>query len=316
MYEKILKELLHLKETAEMSNDTTRKQNDLKSINFLLNNYDYINEYDEPVYEITGKEFFKYISLAPLASWSMFHGMYSTNIRNKDGEIKKHILYRTWHNGKDEQYYTYTLICDHGEEKEIIHDAKAVVKIDSSVIIGDIGVRCEKCNEVIPLDEINIVKEPVYTEISRKIFYEGNKIAISRVQMNRIKTKHKTVISKYIDKRFTFNLETGRTYRLYEFDIIAKKVVNKKRSPFCAISLRQPLNYGDLVITVNEMFKIGYEIEKCVNDPDIIPFDEYVDTYIKELANAKKYKPLSEDIFDDNDKHLTLKRVEIANLLY
>ena len=313
MRENILEKLIYLKTKAEISDDIPVKQNKLKSINFLLNNYDYINECHEPVYELTGKEFFEYIDTTPLMSWSMFHNLYSTSIRDENGEIKEHILFGTWH--KEEKYYTYNLICNHGEEKEIIHDAKVVVKINTDTTIDDVGVICEKCNKIIPLDKINIVREPVRTDISRKLFYNENKIAISRIQMSRIKAKHETVITKCIDKKFTFNLETGRTYRLYEFDTNAKKAVNKKQSPFCAISLKEPFNYKDLIITVNEMFEIGYKIEKCVNDPDIIPFDEYVDTYIKELTNAKKHRPISEDIYENNDKCLFLRKIEIANLL-
>ena len=163
--------------------------------------------------------------------------------------------------------------------------------IEDKLYIEDEGILYN--NEIVPLHKINIMcqfydmRHEIVT--SEQVFFDENKITFSTIRLKRIATKN-GIITKHINNRVVMNLKTGRTYRLNEFDLATKKVVNKKRHPFVSLSA-WTLNWTNLNINKlakSEFNKIGKAIEESVNDKDIIPFNEY----IKDTENIQELQVL------------------------
>lgn len=163
--------------------------------------------------------------------------------------------------------------------------------IEDKLYIEDEGILYN--NEIVSLHKINIMCQ-FYDmrheiETSGQVFFDENKITFSTITLKRIATKN-GIITKHINNRVVMNLKTGRTYRLNEFDLATKKVVNKKRHPFISLSA-WTLNWTSLGINKlaeSEFNKIGKAIEESVNDKDIIPFNEY----IKDTTNIDELQVL------------------------
>lgn len=157
------------------------------------------------------------------------------------------------------------------------------------LLMNDYGVYYN--GQVIPLHQVNIICQYYnmrhQATLSNKVFYDDNKITFSSIVMSRIATNN-GLITKQINKRIVMNIETGKTYKLNDFDLIAKKKCNLKFSPFMCLSawlLRQTPYGCEVDIDGKDFYKIGETIQEKAGE-DAIPFAKYEkDANIRNVHN-------------------------------
>ena len=261
------------------------------SLAFITNEY---CRYDEEIgklyYEISFHDIQKYnfssfLNRNHYDSFSVgkYYETGMTYYEDNEKKLKRYILafYTKEDEYNDDEVRKIEFVDRHNKITVTQDDIKLVFSvslIEDKMYIEDEGILYN--DEIVSLDKINIMCQ-FYdmrheTETSRKIFYDETKITFSTITMKRIATKN-GIITKHINSRTVMNLATGRTYKLNDYDLIAKRKTDLKRRPFMCLTAWNSnwLCTGVSTITAEDFNKIGKTIEKAVNDKDVIPFEEY-----------------------------------------
>lgn len=264
-------------------------------ISFIKDNMEPVEDCEDAVYlkmsidDLLKRHFYDF-----MASYDYGDLCRGTTVKNCAGQFKPCVL-SVYHNPEEE--ITKVEMYDR-ETKQRTDDIYAIIKIRYNENINqklEIVERKFVVNEeMIDNEDINIVMRgtPAGTLLGQSVFYDDNKITISELSLERRATKN-GLINKSINRRVVFNIETGLTYKLADFDTTIRKRINTKRDPFRCItawSLRYP-GFDALNISNDELYAIGHAIEEYIDDPNAIPFDEYVkghlsksDAYLKSGA--------------------------------
>lgn len=251
------------------------------SLDYLLNeSIQYEESADTAFYKMSFKELQKYsfdnITHAAHYDLMCIGNNYETGMKN-GAEFKPYILiFYNKRNGVEGGHYIEFI---DRANKIKIPDVELVFTVTGEeLILDDYGVYYN--GQIIPLHQVNIICQ-FYdmrheATLSSKVFYDNNKITFSKIVMSRIATNN-GLITKQINKRVVMNIETGRTYKLNDYDLLAKKKVNLKRSPFICVSswlLRQASFGCEVDIDKEDLYKIGKAIQEQAGE-DAIPFEKY-----------------------------------------
>lgn len=170
-------------------------------------------------------------------------------------------------------------------------------------------ITCPTCNrelDFVDTSNILMIKNGMTPTISRHVFdLDKEKITIAIVD-----TKFGVFGDKYkkrnISRKIVINTRTGRSYKIPDYDIDAKKRLSTIEQLSIA-SAQMHSNYFKL--TIKEFFSIGYAIEKNIKEfePEkakyIIPFHKYLIDSIKDANLSNKEETVNEMIntyFGDN----------------
>lgn len=258
--------------------------NEIVSLNFLMNNS---IKYEEPTdtafYKISFKDADKKYCFHRIAREAHYDLMcagcnYETGMRD-GAEFKPYILtFYNKRNGVEGGHYIELIDRANKVKTPDVELVFTLTKTDEELILDDYGVYYD--GQIIPLHKVNIICQFYNMRheatLSSKVFYDDNKITFSKIVMSRIATNN-GLITKQINKRVVMNIETGRTYKLNDYDLLAKKKVNLKHSPFICVSswlLRQTSFGCDVDIETEDLYKIGKAIQEQAGK-DAIPFEKY-----------------------------------------
>ena len=250
-------------------------------ISFIKDNMEPVEDCEDAVYlkmsidDLLKRHFYDFMS-----SRGNYGDLYrGTTVKNCAGQFKPFVL-SVYYNPEEE--ITKVEMYDR-ETKQRTDDIYAIIKIRYNENINQkleiVDRKFVVNEEMIDNEDINIVMRgtPAGTLLGQKIFYDNNKITISELSLERRATQN-GLINKSINRRIVFNIETGLTYKLADFDTTTRKRINTKRDPFRCItawSLKHP-GFNTFNISDDELYAIGHAIEEHIDDPDVIPFDEYV----------------------------------------
>lgn len=253
-------------------------------ISFIKDNYEPVEGCDDAIYlKMTMKDLLTRHFYDFMTSYDFGDLYRGTSIKNGAGQFKPCVL-SVYHDPEEE--ITKVEMYDR-ETKQKTDNIHAIIKI---VYNENLNLKLEIVDrkfvvneEMIDNEDVNIVLRgtPDGTSLGQNIFYDDNKITISELSLVRRATKN-GLINKTINRRVVFNIETGMTYKLTDFDTIRKKRINVKKDPFRCITAwtcKQPGSHG-LNVTDEELYAIGHAIEEYVEDSDIIPFDKYVEEHL------------------------------------
>lgn len=276
----VFTELNEIKERDIEENDLY--SDEILSLDFLINNsIKYEEPSDTAFYKVSFRDAEKKYCFDRIAREAHYDLMcaghnYETGMRN-GAEFKPYILI----------FYNKRNGVENGHCIEFIDRANKIKTSDvelvftvtgEELVLDDYGVYYD--GQIIPLHQVNMICQFYNmrheTTLSSKVFYDDNKITFSRIVMSRIATNN-GLITKQINKRVVMNIETGKTYKLNDYDLLAKKKVNVKRSPFMCVSswlLRQASFGCDVDIDTEDLFKIGKAIQEQAGK-DAIPFEKY-----------------------------------------
>lgn len=255
---------------------------EILSLDFLMNNsIKYEEPSDTAFYKVSFRDAEKKYCFDRLVREAHYDLMcignnYETGMKN-GAEFKPYILI----------FYNKRNGAENGHCIEFIDRANKIKTSDvelvftvtgEELVLDDYGVYYD--GQIIPLHQVNIICQFYNMRheatLSSKVFYDDNKITFSRIVMSRIATNN-GLITKQINKRVVMNIETGKTYKLNDYDLLAKKKVNVKRSPFMCVSswlLRQASFGCDVDIDTEDLHKIGKAIQEQAGE-DAIPFEKY-----------------------------------------
>lgn len=255
---------------------------EILSLDFLMNNsIKYEEPSDTAFYKVSFRDAEKKYCFDRLVREAHYDLMcagnnYETGMKN-GAEFKPYILI----------FYNKRNGVENGHCIEFVDRANKIKTSDvelvftvtgEELVLDDYGVYYD--GQIIPLHQVNIICQFYNMRheatLSSKVFYDDNKITFSRIVMSRIATNN-GLITKQINKRVVMNIETGKTYKLNDYDLLAKKKINVKRSPFMCVSswlLRQASFGCDVDIDTEDLHKIGKVIQEQAGE-DAIPFEKY-----------------------------------------
>ena len=265
--------------------ENTLYANERISLDFLLNeSIKYEEPTDTAFYKVSFEEAEKKYRFDRIAREAHYDLMcmgnnYETGMRNGK-DFKPYILvFYNRRNGVENGFYTEFI---DRANKIKTSDVELVFTVSGEdLILDDYGVFYD--GQIIPLHQVNVICQFYNmrheTTLSSKVFYDDNKITFSRIIMSRIATNN-GLITKQINKRIVMNIETGKTYKLNDYDLLAKKKTNLKFSPFMCVSswLLRQASLGslgcDVEIDTEDLHKIGKAIQEQAGE-DAIPFEKY-----------------------------------------
>lgn len=255
---------------------------EILSLDFLMNNsIKYEEPSDTAFYKVSFRDAEKKYCFDRLVREAHYDLMcagnnYETGMKN-GAEFKPYIL--VFYNKRNGVENGHCIEFVDRANKIKTSDVELVFTVTGEeLVLDDYGVYYD--GQIIPLHQVNIICQFYNMRheatLSSKVFYDDNKITFSRIVMSRIATNN-GLITKQINKRVVMNIETGKTYKLNDYDLLAKKKINVKRSPFMCVSswlLRQASFGCDVDIDTEDLHKIGKVIQEQAGE-DAIPFEKY-----------------------------------------
>lgn len=198
--------------------------------------------------------------------------------KNKEGEnipLKTGLLFKCDECNKYEPVDNADLLCCYTFAYSRFDEA---IKINSKYL-EYYSITCGNCKKVLDVTENNLYDIRWKTSLNKfhEVFdIDTNKIILASV-CNSVKGYWDTYSCKNISKKIVFNLDTGKTYLLPNYDI--KK--RKKLSSIQQMSGSYCNNFANFHISFNEFMKIGLNMEKYIRKNDengkyIIPFVDYI----------------------------------------
>ena len=233
--------------------ENTLYANERISLDFLLNeSIKYEEPTDTAFYKVSFEEAEKKYRFDRIAREAHYDLMcmgnnYETGMRNGK-DFKPYILvFYNRRNGVENGFYTEFI---DRANKIKTSDVELVFTVSGEdLVLDDYGVFYD--GQIIPLHQVNVICQFYNmrheTTLSSKVFYDDNKITFSRIIMSRIATNN-GLITKQINKRIVMNIETGKTYKLNDYDLLAKKKTNLKNTSFRILEYNDKLTDNDIEI--------------------------------------------------------------------